>query len=107
MEPPILSGGIGVVEFTRIGRTHDVPPLGVTVRTLDDIAAQVHQYARRFLGSRDVSVTVDEDGGVQIWAGFRNGGEGVWRPIDSDDDPPCCEDCEGDVHAPMCPRWEP
>jgi hypothetical protein len=19
----------------------------------------------------------------------------------------CCDDCESDVHRPMCPRWEP
>ena len=46
------------VTFERVGRRHDVPPLEVAGDP-DEIAEQVYRYARRFLGSKDVFVSVD------------------------------------------------
>jgi hypothetical protein len=47
-----------VASFDRIGRNHLVPDLNVHGNA-DDIAEQVHRYARTKLGSRDVEVQID------------------------------------------------
>ena len=49
-----------MVTFTRIGRNHNVPQLTIPgPATADDIAEQVHRYARRHLMSRFYDVDVD------------------------------------------------
>lgn len=49
------------VEFERVGRNHDVPPLTVEADDADEIAYHIYTYARRFLASRDVEVVVNLD----------------------------------------------
>lgn len=63
------------VTFARIGRNREVPPLDVRATDADDLAQQIHQYARPHLMSRDVEVVVDlgEMRG-SIFAGCNNGG---------------------------------
>lgn len=68
------------VEFQRIGRTHDVPPLEVTsraaaVRAGDALAEAIYEYAWPHLASRDVQVMVDlDEGRGSILCGFNSGG---------------------------------
>lgn len=50
-----------IVEFERIGRSHDVPPLTTTAESAAHLAEQVYDYARRFLGSKGYTVVVDLD----------------------------------------------
>ena len=61
--------------FDRIGRKHDVAPLTVT-GTEREIEAQILRYAWPRLGSRDVDVMVDVQGGhgVILVGGFQNAG---------------------------------
>jgi hypothetical protein len=67
-----------VVTFDRIGRNHVVQPLVVESAnrlSRDDIEAHIDRYARKFLASRDVDVTVDlESGRGDIFAGIQSGG---------------------------------
>ena len=51
------------VTFDRIGRNHAVPAAAFEVESTDDLAYQVHEYARGFLISRDYQVTVEESRG--------------------------------------------
>lgn len=50
------------INFQRIGRNHQVAPLEVEVQPgpqlMNDLAEQVHRYARRHLGSSEYTVTV-------------------------------------------------
>ena len=46
------------VTFDRIGRNHAVPELTTTAADLDDLAENVHDYARRYLVSNDYEVSV-------------------------------------------------
>ncbi len=68
------------VTFDRIGRNHDAAPLEVRISdglpVVDELAEQVHRYARRHLGSREVEVSVDLDTleGVIVVGGFRPAG---------------------------------
>jgi hypothetical protein len=68
------------IHFERVGRHHDVSSLAVDAADPDELAERIHKYALRFLGSRDVTVTVDLSGadigeGVgRIFCGVRNGG---------------------------------
>ncbi|MGW3808819.1 hypothetical protein [Micromonospora sp. NPDC005113] len=64
-----------LVEFDRIGRSRDVSPIVVSALDADDLAAQIHRFARPYLMSRDVSVWLGMDnmrGGITC--GFNNGG---------------------------------
>lgn len=63
------------VTFARIGRNRAVPPLDVKAADADDLAEQIHRYARPHLLSRDVEVVVDlaEMRGT-IFCGFQSGG---------------------------------
>ena len=70
------------VHFDRIGRTHDVTPLAVDSGDADAIAEQVERYARRFLMSHDVVVSVDmEDLRGNIFCGFHVGGTFTIKPL--------------------------
>jgi Na+-transporting NADH:ubiquinone oxidoreductase subunit NqrA len=68
-----------VVTFDRIGRNRSVPPI-TTVLLGDDLAGRIENYARRFLGSREVEVTVlgtpegEPTDGFIVVGGFRAGG---------------------------------
>lgn len=63
------------VTFDRVGRHHQVPALDVTAWDADDVAEQVHRYARRYLASRDVEVVVDlSAGNGTIFCGVQVGG---------------------------------
>lgn len=64
------------VTFNRIGREHLVAPLTADADNADQLAEQIHRYARPYLRSRDVEVVVDlAAGDGQIFAGFHSGGE--------------------------------
>jgi hypothetical protein len=64
------------VEFTRIGRSHAVPPLTTDADDPGDLAVKIHRYARPFLASRDVEVAVDlTDGTGDIFCGLQSGGK--------------------------------
>jgi len=67
------------VTFTRIGRTHEVPPLYVDLNTdapaaADRLAQAVHAYAGRFLMSADYAVDLDISTGRGV-IGFGRYGE--------------------------------
>ena len=67
------------VDFTRVGRKRDVPPLTVTgVHTPDEMAEQVYDYVKAFLVSREFVVTVTlndaQDSGTVSIDGGRFGG---------------------------------
>jgi hypothetical protein len=49
------------VQFERVGRNYDVPPLTVEGDNADEIAFHIYTYARKFLASRDVEVLVKLD----------------------------------------------
>jgi hypothetical protein len=72
------------VTFARIGRTHNPPPLelgGFHEQFWGGPAQQIGAYAKGFLASREVSVSIQDDGRVLIFVGgFRNGGEGRITP---------------------------
>jgi hypothetical protein len=61
------------VEFVRIGRNHNVPPIEVSAANADEIAEVVWRVARRHLISRDFDVTVDLDAGKGYIEGGRFG----------------------------------
>jgi hypothetical protein len=76
------------VEFDRIGRTHDVPPLTTTATDADELADAVWEYARRYLVSHDYDVIVrgtaedDDDlsrGKVSI--GYGRFGSGTFEEV--------------------------
>jgi hypothetical protein len=63
------------VTFERIGRNHAVPPLTTAATGADDLAEQIHSYARPHLRSHDYAVEVDlGEGKGFIAAGFHSGG---------------------------------
>lgn len=74
--------GTYTVTFDRIGRNHGVAPLEVVLTEsqrltpADELAERVHRYARKFLTSREVEVSVDLDTleGVIVVGGFRPAG---------------------------------
>jgi len=75
------------VTFTRIGRTHEVPPLYVDLNTdapavADRLAQAVHAYAGRFLMSADYAVDLDISTGRGV-IGFGRYGEFTFTPITS------------------------
>ncbi|MEU0941169.1 hypothetical protein [Embleya sp. NPDC005971] len=70
------------IAFTRIGRyggrsgSPAPVPLTTAARTADELAANVHRYALRYLGSRDVEVNVDLEAMTGwITVGFGSAGE--------------------------------
>lgn len=50
-----------LVTFERIGRFRDIDALLLAGDDFDDHAATVYRHARRYLGSKEFSVTVTED----------------------------------------------
>lgn len=65
-----------LVTFEHIGRVHVVAPLRVPSSDPDTIAQAIHNYAGRFLNSRDYEVTVDlETRTGRIFATFRTVGK--------------------------------
>lgn len=80
------------VTFDRIGRRHDVPPLVTTVDVEpgpeyvpDRLACAIYDYARPFLRSSNVEVTVNLDGQTGegngfISCGFHSGGRFTIEP---------------------------
>lgn len=74
------------VTFDRIGSKHNVQPQVFEARDADDLAQQIHRYARRHLGSREVEVVADllERRGSIFVGGFRSGGRFT---IELTDDP--------------------
>ena len=65
-------------KFDRIGRNRAVPPLTIAAKDPDEIAKAIYRYARRYVMSRDVEVTVNGDGdtptGGTIFCGCQVGG---------------------------------
>lgn len=71
-----------LITFERVGRhggrDGSTPPAPLTVETDDDgqLLLQVLAYARPFLASRGLEITIDLDAGRGwLLAGFRNAGE--------------------------------
>ena len=64
------------VTFERIGRNHNVAALGVDVANADELAEEIHKYARPHLRSADYEVCVDlETGEGSIICGMHCGGQ--------------------------------
>lgn len=60
------------VSFTRIGRHHDVAPLVAEADGPNHLSKMIFDYARPKLGSRDITVVLEEDmGSGWIFAGIR------------------------------------
>lgn len=92
-----------LVQFDRIGRKHNPPPLLVQPDNFDDLTERVYRYADTLLLSRDVDVVL-EDGKVHIFAGFRNGGAGTYREVATlcrDENCGVCEYPETNTVVPM------
>jgi len=69
------------VTFDRIGRNHAEHRIEVRGDP-DMIAEAVFHYARKFLISQDVQVSVDlEEGTVHVFAGMQTGASGLVRVI--------------------------
>ncbi|MCK9549150.1 hypothetical protein [Aquamicrobium sp.] len=63
------------VTFERIGRNRNVASLGVEAADADELAAEIHKYARPHLRSRDYDVEVDlQKGEGFISCGMHCGG---------------------------------
>lgn len=54
------------VSFARIGRKHQVPPVDLVARDLDDLTDKIHRFVGKHLASKGYSTTVflDEQAGV-------------------------------------------
>lgn len=61
------------IEFGRVGRNHNVPPLEVTAADVDEVAEAVWRVANRHLGSRFFDVSVDLETGEGWIEGGRFG----------------------------------
>ena len=67
------------IEFSRLGRTHQPPAIdfdsdAAEEPLMDELVLRIDQHARKYLGSRDISVVLDTDGTGFVLAGVRNAG---------------------------------
>lgn len=72
--------------FERVGRNHSVPPLGVEGDSADEIAFHIYTYAKKYLMSRGVEVSVDlEKLQGTIYCGMHVGGNFSLEILDGTD----------------------